>query len=82
MKSARVTVCLAGVCAAIFCWGAPASGAEAFITDQTGDEVSVLDLGLKQIVGGFRFWASPPGSPWPAMDAPPMSRARKAKMSR
>ena len=66
MNGARVTVRLACVYAA-FLGGAPASGAEAFITDQTGDEVSVLDLGSKQVVARTRFRASPPGSPWPAM---------------
>lgn len=40
---------------------APASAAEAFITDQTGDEVSVLDLGSKQIVARIPVLGKPAG---------------------
>ena len=40
MNGVRVIVCLACVYAA-FLGCAPASGSEAFITDQSGDEVSV-----------------------------------------
>ena len=60
MKFAGATVCLACVWAAIpGC--APASAAEAFITDQTGDEVSVLDLGLMQIVARIPVLGKPAG---------------------
>ena len=41
--------------------GAPASGAEAFITDQTGDEVGVLDLGSKQVVARIPVLGKPAG---------------------
>ncbi len=40
---------------------APARAAEAFITDQTGDEVSVLDLGSKQIVARIPVSGKPAG---------------------
>jgi YVTN family beta-propeller protein len=50
VKSTRASVWLAGVSAANLIWGSSAGGAEAFITDQTGDEVSVLDLKSKQVV--------------------------------
>jgi YVTN family beta-propeller protein len=81
VKGARASAWLAGICAANLLWGSPAGGAEAFITDQTGDELSVLDLGSKQVVARIPVLGKPPGSRWPAMGAPPMSRARKANMS-
>jgi YVTN family beta-propeller protein len=60
VNGARVAVRLACVYAA-FLGGAPASGAEAFITDQTGDEVSVLDLGSKQVVARIPVLGKPAG---------------------
>ncbi len=60
MNGARVTVRLACVYAA-FVGSAPASGAEAFITDQTGDEVSVLDLGSEQVVARIPVLGKPAG---------------------
>jgi YVTN family beta-propeller protein len=60
VNGGRVTVCFACVYAA-FLGCAPASGAEAFITDQTGDEVSVLDLGSKQVVAGIPVLGKPAG---------------------
>jgi YVTN family beta-propeller protein len=55
-----VTVRLACVYAA-FLGCAPVSGAEAFITDQTGDEVSVLDLGSKHVVARIPVLGKPAG---------------------
>jgi YVTN family beta-propeller protein len=60
VNGARVTVYLACVYAA-FLGGAPASGAEAFITDQTGDEVSVIDLKSKQVVARIPVLGKPAG---------------------
>jgi YVTN family beta-propeller protein len=56
----RVTVRLACVYAA-FLLCAPASAAEAFITDQTGDEVSVIDLKSKQVVARIPVLGKPAG---------------------
>jgi YVTN family beta-propeller protein len=61
VKGAWASAWLVGVSAAILFWGAPASGAEAFITDQTGDEVSVLDLGSKQVVARIPVLGKPAG---------------------
>ena len=61
MKGARASAWLAGICAANLLWGSPAGGAEAFITDQTGDEVSVLDLGSKQVVARIPVLGKPAG---------------------
>jgi hypothetical protein len=60
VNGVRITVRLACVYAA-FLGCAPVSGAEAFITDQTGDEVSVLDLVVARIpvLGKPRTPASP-----------------------
>src|SRR5206468_2115911 len=60
VNGVRATVRLACVYAA-FLGCAPASGAEAFITDQTGDEVSVLDLGSKQVVARIPVLGKPAG---------------------
>jgi YVTN family beta-propeller protein len=46
---------------AAFLGCAPVSGAEAFITDQTGEEVSVLDLGSKQVVARIPVLGKPAG---------------------
>jgi YVTN family beta-propeller protein len=60
VNGVRVSVRLACVYAAVLgC--APAGGAEAFITDQTGDEVSVLDLGAKQVVARNPVLGKPAG---------------------
>jgi YVTN family beta-propeller protein len=40
---------------------AAASGAEPFITDQTGDEVSVLDLKSKQVAARIKVLGKPAG---------------------
>jgi YVTN family beta-propeller protein len=61
VNGARARAWLAGVCAAIRFWGAPASGAEASITDQTGDEASVLDLESKQVVARIPVLGKPAG---------------------
>jgi YVTN family beta-propeller protein len=61
VKGARASAWLAGICAANLLWGSPAGGAEAFITDQTGDEVSVLDLGSKQVVARIPVLGKPAG---------------------
>jgi YVTN family beta-propeller protein len=60
VKGAWAGVWLAGVCANLF-WGAPARAAEAFITDQSGDEVSVLDLKSKQVVARIPVLGKPAG---------------------
>jgi len=66
VNGVRITVRLACVYAA-FLGSAPASGAEAFVTDQTGDEVSVLDLGSEQVVERIPVLGKPrtPASPRP-----------------
>ncbi|MGH6794844.1 MAG: YncE family protein, partial [Methylocella sp.] len=61
MKRARASAWLAGVCATNLFWGAPASATEAFITDQTGDEVSVLDLESKEVVARIPVLGKPAG---------------------
>lgn len=60
MKCVRASAWLACVYAA-FLGCAPASGAQAFITDQTGDEVSVLDLKSKQVVARIPVLGKPTG---------------------
>ncbi|MGH6811636.1 MAG: YncE family protein [Methylocella sp.] len=50
VKGAGARALLAGVCVASLLWGSPASVAKAFITDQTGDEVSMLDLTSQRVV--------------------------------
>ena len=60
VKLGKASVLFAALCvSAALCRAA--SGAEAFITDQTGDEVSVLDLGLKQVVARIPVTGKPAG---------------------
>ena len=60
VKPGKALVLFAALCvSAALCRAA--SGAEAFITDQTGDEVSVLDLGLKQVVARIPVTGKPAG---------------------
>src|SRR5439155_4576088 len=60
MTRARASLCIACLCAAVLgC--TPATAAEAFITDQAGDEVSVLDLGSKDIVARIPVSGKPAG---------------------
>jgi YVTN family beta-propeller protein len=47
--------------AAVCLYCAPAMGAEAFITDQTGDEISVLDLASKRVVAEIPVAGKPAG---------------------
>jgi YVTN family beta-propeller protein len=60
VKCVRASAWLACVYAA-FLGCAPASGAQALITDQTGDEVSVLDLKSKQVVARIPVLGKPAG---------------------
>jgi len=56
--------------------------AEAFITDQTGDEVSVLDLGTKHVVARIPVTGKPAGIAMARDGARLTSQVRKANMSR
>jgi len=67
------------VCVALLVCRAPAGAGEAFITDQTGDDVSVLDLATKQVVARIPISGKPAGI---AMGALLMSQVRKPSMSR
>jgi YVTN family beta-propeller protein len=60
VNGVRASAWLACVYVAIL-GSVPASGAEAFITDQTGDEVSVLDLKSKQVVARIPVLGKPAG---------------------
>jgi YVTN family beta-propeller protein len=60
VKPGQALVLFAALCvSAALCRAA--SGAEAFITDQTGDEVSVLDLGTKHVVARIPVTGKPAG---------------------
>ena len=52
---------LAVSCLALCLFHATAKGAEAFITDQIGDEVSVLDLSSKHVVARIPVAGKPAG---------------------
>lgn len=60
MIGAQAKACFTWLCAVVLGCG-PAVGAEAFITDQSGDEVSVLDLGLKHVVARIPVSGKPAG---------------------
>jgi len=49
------------VCVALLVCRAPAGAGEAFITDQTDDDVSVLDLATKQVVALIPISGKPAG---------------------
>ncbi len=61
MRGWDVKTRLFWLCLALLLGCAPAGAGEAFITDQTGDEVSVLDLASRQVVARIPISGKPAG---------------------